>query len=152
MGELDRGPERNINVTLGQQSQGSALEGKVFPCCICSANLDIRLSKRGKPYCTCVQCGIQIFFRGQVGISRLNKIIENGILIAGKDSSANLATVLFNRISHLKAQKANLDAKQGLIFVDPDLANAIRSVDIEIKRVQGELEKLARKTPQEKTR
>jgi hypothetical protein len=32
------------------------------------------------------------------------------------------------------------------------LANAIRSVDIEIKRVQGELEKLARTTPQEKTR
>ena len=56
------------------------------------------------------------------------------------------------RRGHLKAQKANLEAKQGLIFVDPDLENAIRSVDIEIKRVQGELEKLARKTPQEKTR
>jgi hypothetical protein len=36
--------------------------------------------------------------------------------------------------------------------VNPDLANAIRLVDIEIKRVQGELEKLARKTLQEKTR
>jgi hypothetical protein len=139
----------NVNVTLNGQN---SLLGKPFPCPVCGTSLGIRIARTQKPYCVCIDCGIQIFFRGQVGISRLNKIIENEILIAGKDSNANLATVLFNRISHLKAQKGNLEAKQGLIFVDPDLENAIRSVDIEIKRVQGELEKLARKTPQEKTR
>jgi hypothetical protein len=76
----------------------------------------------------------------------LNKIIENELLIAGKDSNANIATVLFNRIQHLKGQKTDLEVKQGLIIRDPDLKNAIRAVDIEIKRVQRELEKLGRKT------
>ena len=139
----------NVNVTLRDQN---SLLGKPFPCPVCGASLEIRIARTQKPYCVCIDCGIQIFFRGQVGISRLNKIIKNELLIAGKDSNANLATVLLNRIRHLKAQKANLEAKQGLIFVDPDLENAIRSVDIEIKRVQGELEKLAHTTPQEKAR
>ncbi len=142
-------PAANVNVTLNGRN---SLLGKPFPCPVCGASLGIRIARTQKPYCVCVDCGIQIFFRGKIGISRLSKIVENEILIAGKHSNANLATVLFNRISHLKAQKANLEAKQGLIFVDPDLENEIRSVDIEIKRVQGELEKLARKTPQEKTR
>ena len=138
----------NVNVTLhGHDS----LLGKPFPCPVCGTSLGIRIA-RSPPYCVCIDCGIQLFFRGQVGLHVWLKMIQNEILIAGKDSNANLATVLFNRISHLKAQKVNLEAKQGLIFVDPDLQNAIRSVDIEIKRVQGELEKLARKTPQEKTR
>ena len=139
----------NVNVTLNGQN---SLLGKPFPCPVCGTSLGIRIARTQKPYCVCLDCGIQIFFRGQVGISRLNKIVENEILIAGKDSNANLAAVLFNRIRHLKAQKADLEEKQGLILVDTDLENAIRSVDIEIKRVQGELEKLARKTPQEKTR
>lgn len=95
-------------------------------------------------------CGIQIFIRGKTGISRLNKILENEILIAGRDSKASVATVLFNRIQHLKRQKADLEVKQGLIIRDPDLKNAIRAVDNEIERVQGELEKLSRKSSSEK--
>jgi hypothetical protein len=87
-----------------------------------------------------------MFFRGKTGISRLNKIIENELLIAGKDSNAHIATVLFNRIQHLKRQKTDLEVKHGVIIRDPDLKNAIRAVEIEIARVQRELEKLGRKT------
>lgn len=141
----------NVNITLDSSENGqNSLAGKFFPCPVCGTSLGIRIARTQKPYCVCIDCGIQIFFRGKAGIFRLHKIIENEILIAGRDSNASIATVLFNRIQHLKGQKANLEGKQGLIILDPDLRNAIRAVDNEIERVQGELEKLSRKISREK--
>ncbi len=137
----------NVNITLeGSEDHQNNIAGKFFPCPVCGTSLGIRIARTKKPYCVCIDCGIQIFFRGKTGISRLNKILENELLIAGKDSNASIATVLFNRIQHLKRQKTDLEVKQGLIIRDPDLKNAIRAVDIEIERVQRELEKLGRKT------
>jgi hypothetical protein len=142
-----------VNVTLeGSDNAQNNMTGKFFPCPVCGASLGIRIARTQKPYCVCIDCGIQIFFRGKAGISRLKKIIENELLIAGRDSNASIASVLFNRIQHLKGQKTDLEVKQGLIIRDPDLKNAIRAVDIEIERVQGELEKLGRRTSREKTR
>jgi len=141
----------NVNITLdGSENSQNTMAGKFFPCPVCGTSLGIRIARTQKPYCVCIDCGIQIFFRGKAGISRLKRIIENELLIAGRDSNASIATVLFNRIQHLKGQKANLEAKEGLILRDPDLKNAIRAVDNEIDRVQGELEKLGRKTSREK--
>jgi hypothetical protein len=143
----------NVNITLdGPDGHQNMMLGKFFPCPVCGTSLGIRIARTQKPYCVCVDCGIQIFIRGKTGISRLNKILENEILIAGNDSNASISTVLFNRIQHLKRQKADLEAKQGLINRDPDLKNAIRAVDNEIERVQGKLEKLSRKTGRGKVR
>jgi hypothetical protein len=143
----------NVNSTLGgSDGGGNGMAGKFFPCPVCGSSLGIRIARTQKPYCVCIDCGIQIFFRGKTGIARLNKILENDMLIAGIDSNANTAVILFNRIQHLKRQKADLEVKQGLIIRDSDLKNAIRAVDIEIERVQGELEKLGRKTSRGKTR
>ena len=143
----------NVNITLAGSDEGpNSMAGKFFPCPVCGTSLGIRTARTQKPYCVCIDCGIQIFFRGKAGISRLKKIIENELLIAGRDSNASIASVLFNRIQHLKGQKTDLEVKQGLIIRDPDLKNAIRAVDIEIERVQGELEKLGRRTSREKTR
>jgi hypothetical protein len=143
----------NVNITLeGSEKRQNAMLGRFFPCPVCGTSLEIRIARTQKPYCVCIDCGIQIFFRGKTGISRLNKILENEILIAGRDSNASISTVLFNRIQLLKRQKADLEVKQGLIIRDPDLRNAIRAVDNEIERVQGELEKLSRKTGRGKVR
>jgi hypothetical protein len=137
----------NVNVTLhGSEKRHNCMIGKFFPCPVCGASLGIRIARTEKPYFVCIDCGIQIFIRGKTGISRLNKILQNETLIAGNDSNANIAVVLFNRIQQLKGQKADLEVKQGLIIRDVDLKNAIGSVDNEIERVQGELEKLGRKT------
>ena|SRR5215469_11517049 len=140
----------NVNVTLVQtEPPESALLGKRFPCCLCGAGLEICFSRKQKPYTTCLCCGIQTFFRGKAGIRRFTEIVNSELLIAGTGSNTELAVILFNRIQQLRARKKELEEKQGLILRDLDLANAIRSVDIEIKRVQGELEKLARKTRRE---
>jgi hypothetical protein len=142
----------NVNVTLAPTGpQQSLLLGKQFPCCVCGMSVEIRFTrkKNPKPYTTCLACGIQTFFRGKVAIQRLTEIVKSGLFIAGKGSRTESAVILFNRIQQLRAQKTELEGKQGLIILDPDLKNAIRAVDNEMKHVQGELAKLGRKTHRE---
>lgn len=136
----------NVNVTLeGSGAAINALSGKKFPCPTCGLGLPIRLAKTGKPYCVCLDCGNQVFFRGRVGILRLTEIIESHKLISEKESAGDSPVLLFNRLVQLRSQEAELQQKQGLILYDPDLADTIRAVDNEIQRVQGELHKLARR-------
>jgi hypothetical protein len=138
------GDGSNVNVTLGQSvSLLNPLTGQRFPCPICGNALEIRFTCKNKPYTTCLGCGIQTFFRGKPGIKRLTELVKSGILISGNGSQSELAVLLFNRIQQLREQKRILADKQGLIFVDPDLQNAIRVVNNEISRVQNELAKEA---------
>jgi DNA-directed RNA polymerase subunit RPC12/RpoP len=152
VGELEQKQSRlNVNVTLGmpKAAQDSFL-GQIMPCHLCGAGLDIRMSKRGKPYVMCSDCGTQLFVRGKTGIKRLRGLLDSQILIAGHSTRGDSPIVLFNRLQQLRVQKSDLQAKQGLIIRDPDLINALRAVDNEIKCVQGELEKLCRKSSPEK--
>lgn len=141
----DREPAASVPSSLAE-----SLLGQAFPCPICGTGLDIRLSRKGKPYCVCDSCGIQMFFRGKTGIHRLRKILDARMLIVGKESETDQALVLYNHIQQLRGRKKQLEAKQGLILRDEALASTIRAVDKQIERVQGELEKLGRKTSREK--
>ncbi len=63
----------NVNVMLGNQNlETESLSGKPFPCPVCGIALDIRISRKQKPYCVCNSCRIQLFFRGKTGIGRLH--------------------------------------------------------------------------------
>jgi DNA-directed RNA polymerase subunit RPC12/RpoP len=46
-----------------------------FPCPLCGDPLDIRESKKGKPYVVCNGCGVQLFVRNEAGIQRFEKLI-----------------------------------------------------------------------------
>ncbi len=46
-------------------------------CFLCQTSLDIRTSKKGKPYLVCDDCGIQIFFRLPKGIRRLKQRLND---------------------------------------------------------------------------
>lgn len=48
-----------------------------LPCILCGRKLEKRISKKGKPYFVCDQCGIQTFVRGKQGIERLNQFFNN---------------------------------------------------------------------------
>ena len=134
----------NVNVPLVTPNGPSiSMAGKSFPCPVCAVNLPIRIARTQKPYCVCMDCGIQIFVRGKTGIARLQIILEDKMLVTGAWSAANTPELLFNRIQHLKRRKSELEQKQRLLFPDSDLENAIRAVDNEIERVQGELHKMA---------
>ena len=49
-----------------------------FPCPLCRASLDVRDSKKDKPYVICDPCGMQMFVRGPGGIAKLDALIASG--------------------------------------------------------------------------
>lgn len=49
-----------------------------FPCPVCTQPLEVRLTKKDKPYVTCDPCGVQLFIRGPVGIEEFTRLIERG--------------------------------------------------------------------------
>jgi DNA-directed RNA polymerase subunit RPC12/RpoP len=53
---------------------------RLFPCPICWQRLDVRTSKKEKPYVVCQACGMQMFVRTQPGIQKFEKqIIDVGV-------------------------------------------------------------------------
>jgi DNA-directed RNA polymerase subunit RPC12/RpoP len=52
---------------------------RYFPCPICWQRLDVRTSKKDKPYVVCQACGMQMFLRTQPGIQKFEKqVTESG--------------------------------------------------------------------------
>lgn len=47
------------------------LKDRPLPCPLCERTLKIRISKTGKPYIVCDNCGVQMFVRYPAGIERL---------------------------------------------------------------------------------
>ena len=136
--------QANVNVTLNPLWAGfPEIVGRLFPCPLCGAGLPILISKTKKPYCICNSCGIQLFVRGKLGISRLRKLARDGILISSSGQSASYGIALLNRLEQLKLQRRDLVFKRPLIFADENVENAIELVDAEIKTVQVELAVIA---------
>jgi len=142
----------NVNVTLEPDSEAEFFQGKQFPCPLCGMALEIRLSRTGKPYCTCIPCGVQLFVRGRTGISRLREILESKALVSSQESSASSAITLYNRLEQLKSQRDELELKQGFIFRDPNLDVVISAVGAEIQHVELQLKKIQSRTHAEKKR
>jgi DNA-directed RNA polymerase subunit RPC12/RpoP len=131
----------NVNVTLGSSADLSV--GRTFPCPLCSKELDLRQSRSRKPYCVCDSCGMQIFFRGKEGISRLQRMLEASERVFRSPAIATPAIAAFNRLEQLRAQKRDLEQRRPLIFTDDDLEHTIAAVDLEISRLQGALEQMS---------
>src|SRR5689334_6434050 len=94
--------QRNVMLKV-PENENSALQGKQFPCPVCEADLPILLSVKQKPYCTCNDCGIQLFFRGRAGIDRLKDTLQSD-----KFSTTSQVTVLYTRLEKLRAEKSAL--------------------------------------------
>ena len=145
-----RADSDHVTLTLGErQSTANALIGRKFPCQLCGAGLEICISKRLKPYTTCLECGVQNFYRGQKGISRLREVLDSHLLISANESSVDTVVLLYNQIQLLRAQRKGLAGKKLFYLSDPDLENALLTVDNEIERMQGELKRIAQKSRQE---
>ncbi len=52
---------------------------KWFPCPVCLKPLDVRMSKRKKPYVICSPCGVQMFIRERAGIETFSALVEQGL-------------------------------------------------------------------------
>ena len=113
--------------------------GKPFPCPVCNMGLRLKISRKQKPYCMCLECGIQIFFRGQAGIVRLHEMIKAEEAVVLEFSGPARAISLYNRLQHLKRQKEALEKKHGRIFRNSDVEQVIEALDVEMQRIRNEL-------------
>jgi DNA-directed RNA polymerase subunit RPC12/RpoP len=140
----------NVNVTLDSSVDSlESLRGLEFPCPFCSAGLPLGLTIANKPYCTCNSCGVQIFVRGKKGIKRLQEMVDEGILISDSNESVSHGISLLNRLEQLKKQRSDLESKRGFFLPDENVENAIRIVDAEKEKVEGELARIAKETESE---
>ena len=57
----------------------------------------------------------------------MREMADSGVLITGKKESASHGINLFNRLEQLNLQKRDLEMKQGVIFRDGNVENAIQS-------------------------
>jgi hypothetical protein len=124
--------------------------GKPFPCPVCNMGLRLKISRKEKPYCMCLDCGIQIFFRGLAGIKRLHKIIRSEEAVAAEFNGPARAVSLYNRLQGLKRQRDRLQEKHGIIFRDSDTDKLIEALDAEIEHVRSELGREIQKDDTEK--
>lgn len=53
-------------------------EKRMFPCPVCAAPLEVKTTKKDKPYIVCDPCGIQLFIRGPAGIHEFKRLLEQG--------------------------------------------------------------------------
>ncbi len=83
-----------------------------FPCPVCSASLDVRETKKRKPYVVCDPCGVQMFVRGARGIQRFESQVARG-------ESGNA----FDRLTEMERHYRKKCPKCGKAFwISPDLA------------------------------
>ena len=108
----------------------------VFPCPLCQRELKIEISKKQKPYCVCLDCGIQLFVRGKEGISRLEK--KTGFKLDSFDiGESNRGT---KTLTQLKAELREVNrAIEDDIFEDyPDLQKQRDDLILKIKTLEGQ--------------
>lgn len=61
--------------------QALSVTRDLFPCPVCCRALDVRQTKKGKPYVICDPCGMQLFVRTTPGINRFEGLVSHA---AGK--------------------------------------------------------------------
>jgi hypothetical protein len=59
------------------EEMASALQGKLLNCFLCGGSVEIKLTKKGRPYYQCLDCYTQTFVRGDIGIKRLWKLVQD---------------------------------------------------------------------------
>ncbi len=66
--EINNVKKDHHNVTLRNEEP----EKKYFPCPVCKKLKEVEMTKKGKPYLTCNDCGVQLFVRLKKGILKFN--------------------------------------------------------------------------------
>lgn len=49
----------------------------LFPCPLCGKPLDVRQSKKKKPYVICDPCGVQLFIRSKAGMMSFERLVRD---------------------------------------------------------------------------
>jgi hypothetical protein len=117
---------------------------QIIPCFLCQQDIEIKSSKRGKPYLVCNSCGIQTFIRGKKGIKLFSDLITSINTKENQEFNSRFLqlTALQGKINKFKAKRDKIKndaAFWELMFPDKNRETIIASLDQEINRLEAEL-------------
>lgn len=115
------------NVTL----RGPKAEA-YFACPTCKRLCAVGLTKKGKPYFTCNECGVQVFFRGKEGIRRFQELVGQAELsgnVRGISPLLEYAALLRNR-------KREIQETIPILGTNPSLQVELQLVESELERIE----------------
>ncbi|MGD1019616.1 MAG: hypothetical protein ABSA12_09880 [Verrucomicrobiia bacterium] len=121
--------------------------GRLIPCFLCGNGLEVRTSKRRKPYFICDPCGVQVFIRREGGIARLDKLLQSvsGLTVDFSNAQGGVANLLgqINQLAELKAKLVEVQNRQGFMeFLtgDGSMALAEKAIKKEIAEIETRLQ------------
>ena len=85
-----------------------------------------------------------------MGIQRLQALLQNEKPIQEYFPETNIAVSLYNRLQELKKKRDELEEKQGIIFIDENLENAIAVLNADIGKLEIELETVRKQAEKKK--
>jgi hypothetical protein len=114
-----------------------------IPCFLCGNGLEVKSSKRNKPYLICDWCGVQTFIRGQRGIKSLGEYINSlsaGVIVTGKNNLK--ITGLINCLAELKGKLRQLAGNPSLFdyLIPPENKDlSVQVLNKAISQVENQL-------------
>ena len=124
---------------------------QMIPCFLCGNGLDVRKTKRGKPYFICDPCGLQAFVRREKGTSLLNKLLQSlndaNLLRRNGQAAAFEAQALLNRRAQLKSQLRDIEDRWDWPFClqdDPARDSVAHVLKKGIESIETRLSKIAK--------
>lgn len=119
-----------------------------LPCLLCTAKLEKRTDKNGKPYFVCNPCGTQFFIRRRHGIDLLEKLIrdcqKNELPFKQRADEIFKIQALLTEITETKKQIDRLKSQIGLLFPDKDKIRACDLLKTKLRNLFRELEEMAK--------
>jgi hypothetical protein len=113
-------------------------------CFLCGDMVEIKYSKRQKPYLVCNDCGVQVFIRGLPGINRLEKWKSISSSQIKLESQPAKTLALVGQLAHLKEQlkiaKENANALS--VFFDED--PSVEAIEKEIETIENQLRNISK--------
>lgn len=100
---------------------------KYYPCFLCREDVEVKKTKKDKPYFVCNPCGMQVFIRGRAGIERMEELAKSGIK---KDLNS-----LKNRAAELKKDILAIKSKN----MPPDILNPLEIIISAFDAIEKEL-------------
>jgi hypothetical protein len=109
-------------------------------CFLCGEEIEVKNSKKGKPYFICDPCGLQAFVRRERGIERLKAWVgEKGNVL--KDCPGNELLKLARQMEALEAKRREMETQKCLIpakdskFVKGAFSRGIKEIKRRMRKV-----------------
>ena len=125
------------------------LEKHLIPCFLCGNGIEIKYSKREKPYLVCDPCGIQVFVRGKKGIqllSNLQNVLKNQNVAPPGHNNLEI-NALSNRLMELENLLEKNETKNWFnLLISSETDPVSEALKAEILRIKNRLNEFAKNT------